>query len=104
MAVLGFQHTLKQLELNRQVLLRVLAKVVNHLHAFGRQLVHIVIERLIGHELAQRALAALRVGHDVVDAGSRGVEARNRRARIVIDCFIFDELAERAFAALRVRD
>src|ERR1043166_299044 len=47
-AALGFGRALEQLELDCQVFLRVLAKIVNHFYAFGRQLVHIVIERLVG--------------------------------------------------------
>ena len=39
---------LKQLELDGQVLLRVLAEVVDHLHAFGREVVDVVVERFVG--------------------------------------------------------
>jgi pSer/pThr/pTyr-binding forkhead associated (FHA) protein len=84
----NLEEAIKQLELDRQVLLRVLAEVVDHLDAFGRELVDVGVERVVVEEFADGAFATLGGGHDVVDAFSGRVEAGDGGASIVVDLFV----------------
>src|SRR6185436_18630805 len=74
---------LEQLELDCQIFLRVLAKVIKQLHAFRRQVVDVGVELVVRDQLAERAFATLGAGHYVVDSFGGGVETRNGRARVI---------------------
>src|SRR6266478_8792717 len=66
---------LKQLELNRQILLWVLAKVVHQLHAFRREVVDVCVELIVGDQFAERSFAALGAGHHAINPRGGRVEA-----------------------------
>jgi hypothetical protein len=91
---------LEQLELDRQVFLRVLAEVVEHLHAFGGELVDVAVQRVVVQKLADCAFAALSGGDQTVDAFGGCVEAGDGGAGVVVDLFVVDEFAECAAAGV----
>src|ERR1700741_3854330 len=95
---------LKQLELDRQILLRVLAEVVDHFDALGRELVHVGVQRVVVEELADRAFATLGGGDHVVDAFGSCVKARDGRASVVVDLFVTNQFAKRTAAGIDVCD
>src|SRR5678816_1241192 len=95
---------LKQLEFDRQVLLRVLAEVVDHFYAFGGELVDVGVERVVVEKFADRAFATLGGGDEVVDALGGRVEARDGGASVVVDLLVTNEFAECAPASIDVSD
>src|SRR5918993_1362591 len=94
----------EQLELDGEVLLGVLAEVVDEFDGLGGELVDVVVELFVGEELAGGAFAALDAGDDVVDALGGGVEAGDGGARVVVDGLVGEELAGRAAPLPQVVD
>src|SRR5215213_2841927 len=95
---------LEQLELDGQVFFGVLAEVVDEFDGLGRELVDVVVELLVGEQLAGGALAALDAGDDVVDAFGGGVEAGDGGAGVVVDGLVGEQLAGRAAPLAEVVD
>lgn len=84
---------LEDRELDGQVLLRVLAEVVDQLDGLGGELVDVVVELVVVEEFSGGALAALDAGDDVIDALGGGVEARDCGAGVVVECLVGEEFA-----------
>ena len=94
----------KQLELDRQVLLRVLAEVVDHFNAFGRELIDVGVQRVVIEEFTDSAFAPLSCGDHVVDAFGGGVEACDGSAGIVVELLVADQFAKRAMPGVDLSD
>src|SRR5438445_780457 len=82
---------LEQLELDGQVLLRVLTEVVNELDGLGGELVDVVVELRVVDELAGCPLAGLNLAHEVV-RGAHG------RVQVVVERLVVDEATDAALA------
>ena len=83
--LIELSNYLEKLKLDRQILLRVLAEVVDQLHAFRGELVDVGIEGVVGEEFSDCAFTALSGRDHIVDSFRGGVETGNRRARVVVD-------------------
>src|SRR6185503_7236475 len=96
--------TSKQLELDGQVFLRVLAEVVDHFDALRGELVDVCVERVVVEEFADRAFATLGRGDEVVDAFGGRVEAGDCGASVVVNLLVAYEFAECAATGVDVGD
>jgi hypothetical protein len=96
---------LKQLKFDRQKLFRVLTKIVQQFGRFRRKLVdvrrglvEIVVERFVGDQFADSALAGLRIAEQDIELFGGRIELGQSIAGIFVKFFVFQKFAGSAFA------
>src|SRR5882757_2660819 len=63
---------LKEFQLDGEIFLGVLAEILDHLGAFGGEIVEIVVQAVVGNELSEGALAALRAIKNIIQLAQAG--------------------------------
>lgn len=103
------RNTLENAEFYTEVLLGILAEVVDEFRSFAGELIEVrsglidvIEERFVRYEFAEGSFARPRIAENRVDLGRSGVEFCKSISGVVIELFVLEEFSERTTSGTEI--